>query len=210
MFRVDAKAECGEVAIGGWAPERAADGSIDKWASRWFATTLTAQNAPWAFCKGEAFRVVSALELLATIVALIAFAPAAPEGAHHRGLIAVTGQTDSMVASLVLGRSLTTSYPLCLVAMEAAAQLECRRLDLSLEWIPRTENEEADALSNLQFAGFDPARRIDVPLRDLLFLVLNRLQEDAADFFRIAKSARSAAPKSRRGRLAPLRIREPW
>ena len=58
----------------------------------------------------------------------------------------------------VLGRMLTTSYPLCLIAMEAAAQMERRRLDLALNWIPRECNEEADALSNLRFGDFCVAK----------------------------------------------------
>ena len=90
-----------------------------------------------------------------------------------------TGQTDSQVASQLVGRSMTTSYPLCLIAMEAAAQLEGRSLDLALEWIPRTHNAEADALTNLEFGAFSPACRIPVDVATLPFLVLPRLMAEA-------------------------------
>ena len=42
-------------------------------------------------------------------------------------------------------------------------------------WLPRLENEEADALTNFEFRHFDPARRIEVQLSDLKFAVLDDL-----------------------------------
>ena len=42
-------------------------------------------------------------------------------------------------------------------------------------WVPRLENEEADALTNWDFRHFDPARRLDVDLQKLEFGVLNEL-----------------------------------
>ena len=65
----------------------------------------------------------------------------------------VSGLTDSVVATHALGRVLTTSHPLCIVAMEVAIQMERLGLDLRLAWTPRHLNEEADYLSNCKIAG---------------------------------------------------------
>ena len=217
FFRVDAKAEGSEVAIGGWAPCRDQDGQIDLAASPWFAVALTEQSAPWAFHRGEPYKAIAALELLATVVALLVFTPSEPAGNCGRGTIVVTGQTDSQVASQVLGRAMTTSYPLCLIAMEAAAQMEARRLDLELEWVPRTHNVEADALSNLEFAGFDVSLRREVDLTSISFLVLPTLQAAAAHFYNGAGTGQpTGQARGRKRRVgssasaAPLKIRQPW
>ena len=55
LFRIDAKAEGQNVAIGGWMPFRdSMDGSIVKSKSAWFAVRVTAAEAPWAFEKRRA------------------------------------------------------------------------------------------------------------------------------------------------------------
>ena len=53
VFRVDAKAEGPNVALGGWRPVAGPDGEIDLMAFPWFALTLTPAEAPWAFDRGE-------------------------------------------------------------------------------------------------------------------------------------------------------------
>eukprot|EP00969_Alexandrium_andersonii_P205428 9077249-Alexandrium_andersonii.AAC.1 len=54
----------------------------------------------------------------------------------------------------------TSKYPLNVVAMQTADLLHRRRLWLNLDWQPREKNVLADQLSNENFEGFDPARRI--------------------------------------------------
>ena len=71
IFRADAKAEGEEVVIGAW---ECAGGKKPKEA-RWFSVRLNAQNTPWLHCRGEPFRVIAALELLATLYAVRAFMP---------------------------------------------------------------------------------------------------------------------------------------
>ena len=97
----------------------------------------------------------------------------------------MTGLTDSTVAASVVGRGATTSYPLCLLAMECSAQLEARGVDLSLEWVPRETNAEADALSNLVLGGFDSALRVDLDPARLPFLVLPQLLDSAEAWQRL-------------------------
>lgn len=208
LFRVDAKAEGSDISLGGWEPAYGPDGSISLNASRWFATRLTPAAAPWAFDRnGKPLKVISALELLATVVSLIVFSPPARDGAAERSAVEVTAHTDSQVASAVIGESFTSSFPLCLIAMEAAAQMESRGLHLKLSWIPRDANREADALTNFKFAGFSEEKGIQFDIADLPFLVLSEFQAAFMDEPRQpAAIARPGRVKKRR----KLRETEPW
>ena len=132
LFRVDAKAERNSVAIDGWLPFRDSQNKIVKEKSPWFAARITLVNAPWAYDRGKPFKAISSLELLATVVAIILFSPQADPGTRLQSLVSVLAHTDSKVASSVTGRSLTTSCPLCLVAMVATIQMESCGIELSL------------------------------------------------------------------------------
>ena len=55
LFRLDAKAEGNEVAIGGWVSK----GGQSTREARWFAVRLNPRNAPWAFARGEPFRLIA-------------------------------------------------------------------------------------------------------------------------------------------------------
>ena len=89
-------------------------------------------------------------------------------------------------------------------------------------WIPRLQNEEADALTNGVFHHFRPENRIEVDLETLQFGVLNGLLRDGQEYFdeveslrsaeRTARRARGIAPTGRRRKRAgdALRDREPW
>ena len=119
----------------------------------------------------------------------------------------------------MLDKLLTTKYPLGVVLRAAT---------LRADWIPRLQNEEADALTNWDFRHFDPARRIEVDLEKLRFAVLNDLFASGEEYLTEleglkakSRAARSAAvggartPKSKaerdwgkKGRT--LRERDPW
>ena len=148
LMRVDARADIA-VAVGGWRPTRDENGHIDRSRSPWFAVELNRSNAPWAFHKGEPYKAISALELFATLLGTIAFAPAGGDGEVECAAV-VTSHTDSQVAAYALTRLMSSSFPLCCVLMELAARLEESRTILELNWIPREENQEADDLSNLK------------------------------------------------------------
>ena len=119
VFRVDAKAEGMAVAVGGWAPVKDSDGVIQKSLSPWFHVRLTKEEAPWAFAKGLPAGAISSLELLASLMGVVLLAPADRSGA---GVVGITGLTDSQVSAAVVARGMSTTYPLCCVAMELAAQ----------------------------------------------------------------------------------------
>ena len=128
----------------------------------------------------------------------------------------VTGFTDSLVSSSVVSRGLTTSFPLCVVAMELAAQLEQRAAELFLDWAPRTMNVEADALADGRTDGFNPALRVPVDLSKMQWLVLDRLMAAGVSFQRKAAdlkergSCKKAPVAVRRDKSQRLRAREPW
>ena len=110
------------------------------------------------------------------------------------GMVRVTGQTDSQVSANVVSWSMTTSYPLCCVAMELATRLEAARLQLDLEWVPRATNQEADDLSNGKLAAFTPALRVPVDMRAQECHVLGRLMSEGAACYAATQDA-----KRRRG-----------
>jgi len=213
-FRVDAKAEGNDVVIGGWLPALSPDGEIVKEKSKWFAVSLNPTSAPWAFDRGLPFKVISALELLATVVSLMLFFPAGSLRHDCSALVTVSGSTDSLVATHVLGRAMTTSFPLCLVAMEAAIQMERLGLDLRLAWTPRDLNSEADALSNFKFSGFDPNLRVHADMATLPFEVLGKWSKDARRFY-LEEKPEAAKHRKVEGRTAArlgerLRDTDPW
>ena len=217
VLRVDAKAEGLVVAVGGWSPHYNTDGTIDTSKSPWFHVRLTERDAPWAFVKGLPARAISTLELLATLVGLVLLAPSALDARGAAGTVAVTGLTDSQVSSAVVTRGLTTTFPLCAVAMELSAQLERRGAELFLDWIPRDANKEADRLADGDSRGFSEERRVQASIRQINWLVLNELLEAGGRFYEQAQAEKKAQGKARafaghssRRKRQRLKERDPW
>ena len=216
LFRSDAKAEDGEVAVGGWECR----GGVHPSTARWFAVSLTQQNAPWLFCKGEPFRIIAALELLATLISVVVFME---DGVPGEGCGAVTGTavTDNKGNAYVVQKMMTTSFPLSAFLMELSEQLERRGSWLDLRWVPRHQNVEADALTNGHFADFDPKLRVEVDLSKVSWVVLPAMLEAGGGMvkeleeLREKKRVERAAARSRKkskGKLAggALKDRDPW
>ena len=145
------------------------------------------------------------------------------------GTIALTCGTDNQGNMYLMDKLLTTKYPLGVVLMELATQLSRRRATLRADWIPRLQNEEADALTNWDFRHFDAKKRVDVKLEELKFLVLNDLFSVGEDYLtelndlkdkgKISRAAsrdqlkrkhqsKSERDWGRKGRT--LRERDPW
>ena len=209
-FRADAKAEGEEVRIGGWELGPSGESS----SARWFSETLTRFNAPWVFEAGEPYRVIAALELLATLCCVVAFPP--EKVGSCVGSITISGTTDNLGNKAVVARLMTTKYPLVAVLMELAAQLLQRGLALDLNWTPRLQNLEADALTNADYRGFNPARRVRVDVGGREWLVLTDMLASGRalyDVIREGKLERSAGDLSRlvakRAKVS-FKEREPW
>lgn len=116
---------------------------------------------------GEAYRQIASLELLATLAAVTLFGvpPGEACGFH------CSAATDNRGNSNLVSRLLTTKFPLCILLMELAAQLQDRGAELRLHWLPRLQNEEAG-----DYSRFDKRLRLRFDLRSFQGLVLQDLR----------------------------------
>ena len=179
--RVDARAEGREVMLGGWLPIRDERGKIDKGRSPWFVVKLDEETAPWAYCRsGEPYRTIAALEAMATLVAIVSFAPWFPQRAETH--VTITSLTDNQGNSHALTHLSSTRFPLCVVAMELSAQMDRLGLRLDVRWAPREWNQEADALSNGKTDGYSMANRVAHNLKDHKWFVLDDLMRFGSEF----------------------------
>lgn len=85
--------------------------------------------------------------------------------------------TDNQGNAYLLDRMLTTKYPLGVILMELGHQIRKRRLVMRTKWLPRDQNEEADALTNFDYRFLELSRRIEVDVNKLGFRVLPGLFE---------------------------------
>ena len=114
-FRTDARAEGSEMWIGGWCT---ADSKHPK-QCRWFAEKLDHTKAAVFYMAGQSYRSIEALEMLASLVALLLFRPDQERKGSVRGVVNVcSAGTDNKGNTYVLARWLTTSFPLIAVLME--------------------------------------------------------------------------------------------
>ena len=63
--------------------------------------------------------------------------------------------------------------------------------DLRLDWLPRLQNREADALTNGDFSGFNPEQRVHIDPRDLLEEDLKDLLERGSELYSEVKELRN-------------------
>ena len=211
VFRVDAKAEGDLVVVGGW---ESYGGCLPEDA-RWFSVQLTKVSAPWAFSKGEPFRTIAALELLGALLAFMLFKDGAPwlQGSSY---FCITGYTDNSSNSYLMDKLMTSKFPLIVVLMELAEQLAEANVGMALRWIPRLQNEEADALTNGAFEGFAAERRIEVSISELPFKVLGSMMSQVSALMTEINVLKSNAQSSHVECRTPfvkkpkLRESDPW
>ena len=178
LFRADAKAEGTVIVLGGWCLP---GGREDPAQAKWFSVTLGPEEVPWAYAKGLPYRVVAALELLATIICLMLFvkAAAAPKGAALR----LVGSTDNKTNSAVISKYMTTAFPLSVILMELATLAQDLNVQLALEWRARELNIEADALTNLDFSAFKAENRLPVVFQELPWRVMPSMMDAGIALF---------------------------
>ena len=88
-------------------------------------------------------------------------------------------------------------------------------MSLDLEWVPRDQNEEADALSNGDFHDFRVENRVEIDLAETKWIVLTELMQVATCIYEEVKQRRTARPAApaavqKTPKRAKLREREPW
>ena len=89
------------------------------------------------------------------------------------------------------------------------------------EWVPRLQNEEADALTNSDFRHFSAELRVPVKLEEMRFEVLDQLLETGEAYREEVEAARAqeklrlaglagSAGHGRKRAGESLRERDPW
>ncbi len=211
-FRVDARAEGQEIGVGGWLPTRGLDGQPGTRHSPWFALTLDAVTAPWAYARGDPYRAIAALEAMGALLAIVAFTSPVPAASDVS--LQFPGLTDNRGNHFVLSKLMTTKFPLCGVVMELAMQMEARNLKVDFNWLPRDLNQEADDLSNGLTDAFEPSLRVDLDVSRIRWLALDRIMAAGADFEAHRREAKTGdVPGTRRGKRGKqerLRVTHPW
>lgn len=210
IFRSDSKGEEDYVVLGGW--ETKGQQQPDTMKSRWFSVRVTSEEAPWLFSRGHGSRTVASSELLATLISVHLFCDEPLEATQRKGLIKITGVTDNLGNSFVVSKLLTTAFPLCAVLMQLATILSKKLLWLNLVWTPREDNKEADALTNDEFDGFDPALRIPVRWSEVPADVLKHMVEVGEIFMRdmeLRKEERKKRPQAMPWK-GKKREKQPW
>eukprot|EP00438_Fugacium_kawagutii_P024076 Skav212939 [mRNA] locus=scaffold374:464240:467185:- [translate_table: standard] len=212
-FRVDAKAEGDCIVVGGWEIDEDLPGKK----GRWFSIRLTRKNAPWAYIKGDPFRSITSLELVAVLSAVMLFGDLWKDRSRQN-VITLSGTTDNLGNTDVLKHFMSCKFPLSIAVMELAVQLKDKGVELELGWVPRGQNIEADALTNEEFNGFDMSKRILKKFEDMEFVVLDKLMMKASELdeeVRLAKTSKEAkadVPQSVKGkkRKGQTRWEDPW
>ena len=198
LFRADAKAQQDDVVIGGWETGH----TLDPKKARWYSLRLEKSSSFWIHWKGEPYKVIAALEMMATLVSLMVFLP---EEEPVQGFAKITGLGDNSGNRYCVAKMMTSKFPLNIVLMELSEQLEKRKLWLQLDWIKRDTNVEADALTNEDFHDFDPKLRMPIKIEDLKFVLLSDYMKEGLDLFKQIED-RKAARKEERERRKGLGV----
>ena len=159
--------------------------------------------------------MVASWELLTTLMCLDVFT-SGNEGGHCGCVLG--GATDNKGNSYAVAKLLTSKFPLNVVLVQLSCMLEQRGLWLDLEWTPREQNVEADALTNEDFTLFDPLKRIEVNWSVARYPILEKFMARGVELFTELEAARrerreaGVAPKDGHGRAKRRKRREsePW
>ena len=205
LFRTDARAQGSELWVGGWC---CADDPDPK-KCRWFSEKIDHLKFPIFYMAGQSYRSISALELLATLIAVILFKP----DGRASGVNICSASTDNRGNSFVTARWLTTAFPLNAVLMELAAVLQKSSLALELHWAPRLQNKLADALSNGIHSSFDPRFRLRFDFEGYKSVVLHELMDLGSELYGEIKEHKTKLLSRRASKLRKgerLRDHNPW
>lgn len=155
--------------------------------------------------------MIVALEMMAVLVGLMVLV--LDERRQPRAVVVLGAHTDNQGNVYVMERMMTTKFPLCVVLMEMAHQMRKRGMRMWAQWVPRLQNEEADALTNGDFRHFAKERRVEVKVEELEFGVMDRLLQQGEDYQgHIHKMRREKRVAHHDGgpKRARLRDVDPW
>ena len=84
--------------------------------------------------------------------------------------------------------------------MQLAWILHTQDLELRLDWLPRLQNREADALTNGDFSGFSPDLRVEIHPEHLLQAQFQEILAKGSDLYKEVKELRA---KRKAGSVKP-------
>ena len=194
VFRTDAKCEPGRVVVAGWSTMQ----GLDTKQAPWFSLEIKPNDLPFLFKEdGESGWASTSAEFLASYAAMFAFG-------HLQGTVAgvkdcvqvsVCGGTDNKSTPEVQRKGLTTKWPLFGLQMCAHAEMKKVNKRLVLNWRPRDENSNADALTNSDFSGFSPGLRVPLVLQQLPLGLMHRLTKVRQGFLEARSTLVSLQPR---------------
>ena len=151
----------------------------------WFSIEVDTKLAPWLMVReNNPKRVIAALELLATLVAVKLWA-----GRTNGGLkLRTKAFTDNKGNAFAIAKGMSTKFPLTILLMELSEEMRTRDLEMDLEWIRRDENTIADDLSNGRCEAFSPEKRETFRGESEDWKVLEKLQKRSEELYRSLKS----------------------
>jgi hypothetical protein len=212
-FRTDAKAEGDLVTVGGYQTHDEDGLPILHTDAKWFLLVLTRASAPWAFAKGEPFRTIASLELLGSLLGIMLLVGGKDKGTHfYKGCLSVGvgGLTDNSGNRYAVARMLSTRWPLVAFLAELSAQLEDREMLFEMNWVPREQNAEADAITNGDVDWLNPKLKVTSDLEQLPFIILKEILIKGAGFYEQLEAVNMEALESQVKDPRSLRVRDPW
>ena len=138
-------------------------------------------------------------------------------GRARDALLSFGASTDNKGNAHLVDKHLTTKFPLSLILLELSTQLSDQNTSLSLNWLERGANQQADDLSNEAFGDFDEKLRVPACWEYLPFKRLHYLLSETQKFQELLaeiKKKRVEVDGNNFPRKAPrrqkLRERDPW
>ena len=124
------------------------------------------------------------------------------------GALSAGAPTDNLGNRFAVTKLLTTKWFLSAFVPELACQLEQRQLLLHMAWVPRAQNEEADAITNGDVRWFHPAMQVKANMDQLPFLMLGDLLAMGDEFYKGIELVNAGDTQTQATRKQPLRVRD--
>ena len=175
-----------------WTDAKASDNLAE---CEWFAEEVTEKEAPWLkFRGGNPKRVIAALEMLATLVALKLWL----KRSGSQMQVSTNAFTDNKGNEFILKKGMSTKYPLTLLVIEACELMRACDGFATLSWVRRDGNQTADDLTNGKFEDFDEQRRRRPWKEDMQWLVLDELERDSRVLYEEIQEKKARQAEARR------------
>ena len=134
--------------------------------------------------------VISGLEAHAVLMGLKFLLPPHMNGDPRKRLVVAPVLTNNQGNGHSLSKLHFCRLPLAAVIMEMSEVLKARAMTAEVQWAPWETNEEADALSNLQFVGFSAECRVAASIPDTPWQIFDQALQRGAELETQARANR--------------------